>query len=532
MALIRRITIVMSLIAATLAIAPLTNANAAASGGGSQINPSTGLKVGFTPMHHVGTRVSASFAPRSAPPAVNLQYFGGPLVTNAAVENVLWGGSTTNYLPEVAGTSSTGDINTAMSDMLASQWGKNLSAYSTGGYTIGAGSVTGRTGINPSPAASGTSVEDATIQSELLSQVTAGNLGTPTVNTIYTLYFPQGTTVCDANMGLTPEACSPVQGADNRNAFCGYHGATTGTYAASPGAPQIHLLYIVLPYPDAAYQSGCGSHEGALNALESVASHELAETVTDPQVSLVDPNAMTPQAPMGWYDANYGENGDICQSSASPAANSVESDSYQDGSGSWFAVQQIFSPQWNACVPAPPRGVHATQLPGGKFRLTWAAPLDVAQNPVQGYAVFRLNAGTWQYVARVSGTTLSFSTGGYPLGTIQRFNILGLGHDPVDSLSEKQSNAVAVTAASTPGAVPWLRTLRGGTSPIVGWAAAPNSGSAINRYIVTGPGGTRVLAPTARSFHWSYLRHGRYLITVRARNAVGYGPARSFYLVN
>ncbi|BBH17176.1 hypothetical protein Back2_14630 [Nocardioides baekrokdamisoli] len=521
MALVRRFVIAFTLIATTLAVAPISRADAA--GGGSRINPSTGLRVGFMPMRHAVGRSTASFAPRSSPPAVNLQYFGGPLVTSAAVENVLWGASGT-YLSQVALPVAPGDINTAMSDMFASQWGKNLASYSAGGYTIGAGTVTGRTSITPSLAASGTTVEDSAIQAELLSQIAAGHLGTPTANTIYTLHFPQGTTVCDAGMGASPEACSPVQGADNTNAFCGYHGATSATDPATG----LHILYVVLPYADAYYQGGCGPHSGALNATESVASHELAETITDPQVSL----ATGPQAPLGWYDLNYGENGDICQSGLSPAANSVESVNYQDGSGTWFSVQQIFTPQWKACVPAPPRGLSVAQTPGGRFRLTWAAPLDASQNPVHGYAIFRLNGNSWQYITQVGSTTLSYQTGAYTLGSTQTFNILGLGQDATDPSSEKQSNSSHAVAVSTPGAVTWIRTLRGGTSPVIGWATAPANYSAVTKYMITGPGGSRYVSPSARSFGWSNLRRGRYLITVRAVNRLGTGTARSFYLVN
>lgn len=525
MALVRRVVTVVVLIAGMLAMAPLSNADA--SGGGPQITPGTGLRPGFMPMNHPGNRLApraaAAYGSRTAP-AVNLQYFGGPLVTHAAVENVLWGGSSTAYLPEVAGTSSTGDINTAMSGMFASQWGKNLASYSAGGYTIGAASVTGRTTITPGLAASGSTVEDSAIQTELLSQVAAGHLGTPTANTIYTLHFPQGTTVCDSGMGASPEACSPVQGADNTNAFCGYHGATASTDPATG----LHILYVVLPYPDAFYQGGCGTHNGALNALESVASHELAETITDPQVSL----ATGPQAPLGWYDLNYGENGDICQRGASPAANSVESDFYQDGSGSWFSVQQIFTPQWKACVPAPPHGLSVTQTAGGRFRLTWAAPLDASQNPVHGYAIFRLNGNAWQETAVVGSTTLSYQTGAYALGSTQTFNILGLGQDSTDPVSEKQSNAAHAVTASTPGAVPWIRTVRTGTSPTIGWAPASANYSPVTKYVITGAGGTWAVGPTVRTFHWNSLRHGRYLITVRAVNRLGYGAARSFYLVN
>ena len=48
--------------------------------------------------------------------------------------------------------------------------------------------------------------------------------------------------------------------------------------------------------------------------ISFVASHELAEAVTDPAVGVTPDQGDTPVYPMGWYDANdyNGEISDIC----------------------------------------------------------------------------------------------------------------------------------------------------------------------------------------------------------------------------
>ena len=517
MALVRRVLTAVALIASTLSIASTTHADAASSG--PRINPRTGLPVGFLPMKHLGAKTAATFSPASTQPAVDFQYWGGPVVANAAVENVLWGAGSAspNYLPEVAGTSGTGDINTVLSEMLTTQWARGLSEYSTPTQTIGTGSLIDRRAITPSVGASGTSIDDSTIQSELIAQVSTGALAVPTANTVYTLYFPHGTTVCDASMG---SACSPVEGADNSNAFCAYHGATATTYNG------MHLLYVVQPYPDAFYLTGCGSPgDTQLAALESTVSHELSETITDPLAALASTNS----PPLGWYDLNYGEVADLCQAGMGPWTWHQDAVGYKEASGTWFDVQQVWSNSYRACVPGPPQRVVATSIPGGHIKVSWSAPADQAGNPEQGYDVLQYTASGWQKAASVGGT--SWTSPSAPYGHTVAFTIIAWGQSYGD-LWHTVSNKVAAVSASMPSAVPWLRTLRGGTSPIVGWAGAAPNGAAITKYILSGPGGTRTLSPYARSFHWGYLKHGRYLVTVRAVNRMGYGVIRRFTLVN
>jgi hypothetical protein len=85
--------------------------------------------------------------------------------------------------------------------------------------------------------------------------------------------------------------------------FCAYHGTTSNTFNSK------NLLYGVMP--DFGTGSGCDVGCGGgteFQNITSVSSHELAETVTDADVGLVQ----TLVPPLAWYDSNNGEIGDIC----------------------------------------------------------------------------------------------------------------------------------------------------------------------------------------------------------------------------
>lgn len=349
---VRRLAATLAILASTAAIAPLPHADAAPLR--PRINPHTGLRAGFLPTRHQLAKTAALRSTATqAGPAPSLQYYGGPVVANAQVESVLWGAGGT-YLPEVSGTGTT-DINTATANTLTSEWAAGFGEYSTPSQRIGAGSVLDRRAITPSSAASTTTINDSAIQAELVSQVGSGTSGlaTPTANTVYTLYFPAGTTVCDdSGGGTSPLPCS-------NNAFCAYHGATQATVNG------IHLLYIVQPYADPTWMSGCSDpNESALSATERVTAHELSETITDPQVSL----ASSFGAPLGWYDTNYGEVADICEPNGSPAAPSLSSVHLGSAATGTYTVSHVWSQALNECLPIrpdAPTGVGARAASGG-----------------------------------------------------------------------------------------------------------------------------------------------------------------------
>jgi hypothetical protein len=237
--------------------------------------------------------------------ARTLRYYGGPVVQNVAVHPVYWNSSVQNqsslsafYSALVKSTEMT----------FLSQYDTTSPAQTIGNGTFTAAHVASQTG---------TSVTDTEVQSFLTSAFTAGTLPKPTSNTYYPVHFPSGVSISDGS-GNT----SCVQ-------FCAYHG--TGTYNGQD------FYYGVLPDLS---QSGCAGGCGGstvVNNETSVASHEFAETVTDPAIGL----ATTYGPPLGWYNANYGEIGDICNGQQTTAVL---------GDGKSYTVQKLWSNKNSACV--------------------------------------------------------------------------------------------------------------------------------------------------------------------------------------
>src|SRR5579859_6623517 len=267
----------------------------------------------------------------AAPAGAHLSYFGGPVISNVHIVQVLWGNGA--YLPEVSSTS-TPSIASFYGDITSSGFITLLSQYSTpasGGtnQTIGNGTFDGQFTIIPSAANSGTTVDDTQIQSELLSQINAGHLPSPmldaagNVNTVYMFFFPPGITITQGG------SSSCVSGG-----FCAYHGTTSSTFNGN------NILYGV--HPDMQAGSGCDVGCGSsstFNNYTSVASHELAELITDADVGI----ATTFSAPLAWYDMNNGEIGDICNAQqGSYAAN-----------GTTYTIQLEFSNAASNCVLPP-----------------------------------------------------------------------------------------------------------------------------------------------------------------------------------
>src|SRR5579864_958160 len=212
--------------------------------------------------------------PGAAPPAgsqtaagPSVTYFGGPIVSNVHIVEVLYGTGTGTYLPGISSTTppSVASFSTAIA---AGPLFDMLNEYSTAGVTtadgkpgsnqtLGHGVFDGLFTINPSAVNDGSTITDNQIQAELVAQVAAGNLPAPVVdalgnvNTVYVLFFPPGKTI---RLG-TLTSCV-------RGGFCGYH-STSFTQAKGQ-----NLLYSVLP--DMQPPSGCSSGCGGIGQLDSV----------------------------------------------------------------------------------------------------------------------------------------------------------------------------------------------------------------------------------------------------------------------
>ncbi|HKD80619.1 MAG TPA: choice-of-anchor D domain-containing protein [Candidatus Angelobacter sp.] len=341
----------------------------------------------------------------AAPAGAHLQYFGGPVISNVQIVEVLYGNG--SYLPQVAGTV-TPNVGTFFSDITGSSFMDMLSEYNTtiaGGtnQVIGHGTFVGLFTIIPSAANNGTTISDAQIQSELLAQINAGHLPSPVtdaagnVNTLYMIYFPPG-------KQITLGGSNSCQA----GGFCAFHGTTTNTINTR------HVLYGV--HPDMQAGSGCDvgcGNSTVFNNVTSVSSHEFSEAVTDADVGI----ATTFGPPLAWMDQQFGEIGDICNG--------------QQGqfnvNGTTYTVQLEFSNRQNNCI-LPPANVN-----NPNFTLS-ASPASVSVN--QGSS-----ASSTITVTPSGGFTsgVSLSASGLPAGVTATF-----GANPATSTS-----SVTFTASST-----------------------------------------------------------------------------------
>jgi hypothetical protein len=224
--------------------------------------------------------------------AKTLTYYGGPVVKNIKVIQVLYGSGT--YQSFVQGTGSGtmaafygGVVGSPYFSWLNSNYGSGSGKTS---QTIGYGAYAGQVTITPSSSRNGSTISDAQVQAELKAQISAGHLAAPNANTYYAVFFPKGKRITQGG------SSSCVSGG-----FCAYHGTVVGSSAT--------WTYGV--HPDNSSGSGCDVGCGGSTAyhnMSSVASHEMIETVTDPDVGI----ATTLSPPLAWYNNTYGEIGDIC----------------------------------------------------------------------------------------------------------------------------------------------------------------------------------------------------------------------------
>src|SRR5579883_3431932 len=318
---------------------------------------------------HHGVRWRDPNAPLvfAAPAGAHLSYFGGPVIANVHVVEVLYGSG--SYNAQVAGNA-TPSMGNFFSDL---------------------------TGPN-----SGSTVDDSQIQAELLAQINAGHLPAPlldsqgNMNTIYMIYFPPGVTITQGG------SSSCVGGG-----FCAYHGTTSSTFNSQ------NVLYGVLPDMQAGSgcSSGCGN-SSVFGNYTSVTSHELTEAITDADVGI----AATCGPPLGWYDMNNGEIGDICNG---------QQGSYT-ANGTTYTIQLEFSNAANNCVLPP-------AVSAQNFTLS-ASPSSVAVT--QG--------GSASSTIRVTPSggfsgSVTLSASGLPAGVSASF-----GTNPTTSTS-----SVTFTASST-----------------------------------------------------------------------------------
>ncbi len=145
------------------------------------------------------------------------------------------------------------------------------------GYGVGRGSASpGAT--DPLRLDKSAMFTDAAIQVDLQLAIKAGIVKPPDANRLYVIFVEDNVPV-----GMN-------DGSISKTDFLGYHGAFAGHTATGQPAD---IRYVVVPYPGGSVNNLMVPGLTTLQSITEVASHEIAESVTDPDVDY---------SALGWYD--------------------------------------------------------------------------------------------------------------------------------------------------------------------------------------------------------------------------------------
>ena len=258
----------------------------------------------------------------SGPAPTDLNYNGGPLVTNAQ----------DTFLLLNCAISCWGDPAGFLSNLYQSNFFHLTDQYvnSTANrrYTVNS-NVVGLTMTEPH------TMSEADVQAAVISGVRSlfPNGGGGGYNRLYTLLLPSGQDTCITDTTGT-HCYSPDN--DSTWTFCAYHTAMDATDAI--GNP-IHVLFKVLPFADVSNGTHTcmvtGGPQGSLaDSQNNELSHETFEVITDP-----DPGT-------SWVrNSDSQEIGDICNFN-------IQNPILLNGTA--YAVQKEYSNVAHACTPSAP----------------------------------------------------------------------------------------------------------------------------------------------------------------------------------
>ena len=238
----------------------------------------------------------------------------------------------------------------------------------------------------------GVCLTEAQLLSEVTSQIASYRL-TSDLNQSYILLLPPGVDSC---YGLNSTECEG-------QAFCAYHDAFP-----VGNDPITYTTFTLVPYTGSSYNNTAGHCElptgpGPANispeviALDSIGTHELFESATDPVVGL------------GYMDSAGYEIADECEFIFGPESSATPSGFYnQLINGSQYLIQEMWSNQDNGCAP----GVAATAT------ASITAPPTVRTGSTVGLSATLANASAstyeWSYTDPLGETELDRASGPNP----------------------------------------------------------------------------------------------------------------------
>jgi fibronectin type 3 domain-containing protein len=179
----------------------------------------------------------------------------------------------------------------------------------------------------------------------------------------------------------------------------------------------------------------------------------------------------------------------------------------------------------NPPTPTTPGAPTLNTASRGNNRVTlfWSEPSFDGYAPITAYNVYRGTASGAETLLTTVGAVTNYADTTAVNGTTYVYQV-----SAVNSAGEGPRSAeLSATPATTPGAPTLVSATAGDTSAVLTWnAPASDGGSAITGYTATAMPGGAICTSTGTACTITGLTNGTtYSITVRARNAVGTGPA-------
>lgn len=236
--------------------------------------------------HRSTVRPSVEQLEQRETPTVN--FYGGNLLPHVEAQAVFYGADWNNVSTQVAQKAT---IDASLVDVTG---GAYMDTLTNAGYNVYRGTASPGF-VDPVTNISGTTITDAAIRARIQTDIMNPLSGAqqPDANRLYIVYV-------EPNVAITLGGNQTTQ-----NGILGWHGAFGGT--------DINNNPVTIRYAVIAYPGGTTIHNSRLvsadvDQLTAVASHELAEAVTDPDVNY---------SRLGWYDPRRGEIADITENNPS-----------------------------------------------------------------------------------------------------------------------------------------------------------------------------------------------------------------------
>lgn len=251
----------------------------------------------------------------------DLTYVGGPVVTRATSRNLY-----VNCPEGPAACWGTGDLTpgTFLRDFNRSSFIRVVNQY-LGSEAFGRFGVDelGITGVPFEPNTFGTPTASINDIFSLIFSAVAFT-GASGFNNIYHVFLPQGTDMCiDDQTCYSPDDFSTF-------VFCAFHGSVDLPDPATPGG-SVHVLFSVEPFQGIGCRLPNQTPHGTIDATASTLSHELLETVTDPDLN-------------AWFNLLTGnEVADLCSGFTSN----------ERMGGHAYSIQLEYSNRVHACTNRP-----------------------------------------------------------------------------------------------------------------------------------------------------------------------------------